>query len=222
MKLPNKLTFLGKEPKMLVSSVMLWNWPCYSSDYDFFYRVIDSEGTHNFWVQNPIRDHDDMIMQISNNLKKWIRMEMLTNGHMLIEAKTKMSLTLGKHLSFVFGLSDAIPTAYATLRLESLQKHTFQYPRQDIPLFPNFVLLYCNAIKPSLMGDGFHKVLKVIPISNTKSEAYKRIEFEHEEFLPLATSEIQYIDFELRSHTGSFIEYVDRPETYITLSIKDN
>ena len=72
------------------------------------------------------------------------------------------------------------------------------------------------------MGDGFHKLLKVIPISNTKSKAYKRIEFENEEFLLLATSEIQYIDFELLSHTGRFIEYVDRPETYITLSIKDN
>ena len=119
VKLPNKLTFLGKEPKMSVSSIMLWNWPCYLSDYDFFYRVIDSEGTHNFWVQNPIRDHDDMIMQISNNLKKWIKMETLTNGHMLIEAKTEVSLTLGKHLAFIFGLSDEIPTSYATFKLES-------------------------------------------------------------------------------------------------------
>ena len=56
---------------------------------------------------------------------------------------------------------------------------------------------------------------------NQKFEAYKSIEFEHEEFIPLATSELQYIEFELRSHSGSLIEFVGEPETYLTLSLKD-
>ena len=63
------------------------------------------------------------------------------------------------------------------------------------------------------MGDGYHKLLKVIPISSEKYKGYKSIEFEHEEYIPLATSEIQYIDFELRTHTGALIEFVDQPHT---------
>ena len=71
------------------------------------------------------------------------------------------------------------------------------------------------------MGDGYHKLLKVIPISSEKYEGYKSKEFEHEEYIPLATSEIQYIDFELRTHTGALIEFVDQPHTYINLTLKD-
>ena len=37
----------------------------------------------------------------------------------------------------------------------------------------------------------------------------------------LATSELQYIEFELRSHTGSLIEFTNEAETYLSLSLKD-
>ena len=53
VKLPNKITFFGEEPKLSLSSILIWNWPNYSSDYDFFHRVIDSKGSHKkFWIQN--------------------------------------------------------------------------------------------------------------------------------------------------------------------------
>ena len=173
VKLPNKITFFGEEPKLSLSSILIWNWPNYSSDYDFFHRVIDSQGTHkNFWIQNPVQDIDDVVRQITNNLKDWLKIEMLNNQHILIEAKENITLTLGKDLAYLFGLSDVVPNAYATLSLDPLEKHISQYPRHRIPIFPNFMLIYCSAIQSSLVGDGFHKLLKVIPISNQKSEAY--------------------------------------------------
>ena len=118
VKLPNKMTFLGKEPKISLSSILIWNRPNYSSDYDFFHRVIDSQGTHkNFWIQNPVQDIDDVVRQITNNLKNWLKIEMLNNQHILIEAKENITLTLGKDLAYLFGLSDVVPNAYATLHI---------------------------------------------------------------------------------------------------------
>ena len=202
-----------------MSSILIWNWPNYSSDYDFFHRVIDSKGSHKkFWVQNPVKDIDDLVRQIKSNLKEWVKIEMLESQHILIEAKENLTLTLGKDLSYLFGLSDTVPNGYAILSLSQSQKHVLQYPRHRIPIFPDFMFMYCSAIKPSLVSDGFHKLLKVIPLN---SEAYKSIEFEHEEFISLATSELQYIEFELRSHTGSLIEFTNELETYLSLSLKD-
>ena len=222
VKLPNKIILFGEEPKLSLSSILIWNWPNYSSDYDFFHRVIDSKGSHKkFWVQNPVKDIDDLVRQIKSILKEWVKIEMLESQHILIEAKENHTLTLAKDLAYLFGLSDTVPNGYAILSLSQSQKHVSQYPRHHIPIFPDFMFMYCSAIKPSLVSDGFHKLLKVIPISNLKSEAYKSIEFEHEEFIPLATSELQYIEFELRSHTGSLIEFTNELETYLSLSLKD-
>ena len=115
-------------------------------------------------------------------MKEWVKIEMLESQHILIEAKENHTLTLAKDLAYLFGLSDTVPNGYAILSLSQSQKHVSQYPRHCIPIFPDFMFMYCSAIKPSLVSDGFHKLLKVIPISNLKSEAYKSIEFEHEEF----------------------------------------
>ena len=95
------------------------------------------------------------------------------------------------------------------------------FSRQNFPLLPNVIFLYSSCVKSSLVGDGLYKLLKVIPITKDDSDCYKSIGFDHEEFLPLCNSEIQYIDFELRSHSGKLIEFVGNPQVHINLKFKD-
>ena len=95
------------------------------------------------------------------------------------------------------------------------------YGKQNFPLFPNVIFLYSSCVKPSLVGDGLYKLLKVIPINKEASDCYKKKEFEHEEFLPLCNTEIEFIDFELRSHSGKLIEFVGDPQLYMNLKFKD-
>ena len=51
-----------------------------------------------------------------------------------------------------------------------------------------YTILYSNIVKPSLIGDGLHCLLKVIPMCYKQSDSYHTYEFEHNEFLPIATS----------------------------------
>ena len=221
VKLAKKLQFLGKEPKICVSSVMFWNRLCYSSDLDLLYRIVDVNGINDFWIQNPIKDHDDIYEQFKYNVEPWIEVETTQLGNVKMKAKVKLIITLGKDMAYLLGWTNAPGNDYGTIELDTAETLISEFPRQKVPLFPNFIFLYSSCVKPSLVGDGLYKLLKIIPISENKSDGYKNIEFEHEEFLPLCNSEIEYIDFELRSHSGRLVEFVGTPQVYINLKFKD-
>ena len=77
-------------------------------------------------------------------------------------------------------------------------------------------------MRPSLVGGGLHKLLKIIPLTQEKSDNYKTVEFQHDEPLPICTSEIRYINFELRSDSGQLIEFVGpNVQTYLNITFKN-
>ena len=82
-------------------------------------------------------------------------------------------------------------------------------------MYPVFFGLYVteNSINSQL------NTASVIFFATVSS--YKSMEFEHEEFLPLCNSEIQFMDLELRSHSGKLIEFVRNPQVHIDLKLKD-
>ena len=87
--LAKKVQFLGKEPKISVSSIMYWNRICYSSDLDLFFRITDINGPNNFWILNPVKDLDDVVEQFKNKMNTWIELETTSTGRMKIKAKEK-------------------------------------------------------------------------------------------------------------------------------------
>ena len=221
VKLAKKVQFLGKEPKISVSSIMYWNRICYSSDLDLFFRITDINGLNNFWILNPVNDLDDVVEQFKNKTNTWIELETTSTGRMKIRAKEKITLTLGKDMAYFFGWTTTPENNYASITLDEAEEYIPMFSRQNFPLLPNVIFLYSSCVKSSLVGDGLYKLLKVIPITKDDSDCYKSIEFDHEEFLPLCNSEIQYIDFELRSHSGKLIEFVENPQVHINLKFKD-
>lgn len=221
VKLAKKVQFLGKEPKISVSSIMYWNRICYSSDLDLFFRITDINGPNSFWILNPVKDLDDVVEQFKNKTNPWIELETTSTGRMKIKAKEKVTLTLGKDMAYFFGWTTTPENNHASITLDEAEEYIPIFSRQNFPLFPNVIFLYSSCVKSSLVGDGLYKLLKVIPITKDDSDCYKSIEFDHEEFLPLCNSEIQYIDFELRSHSGKLIEFVGNPQVHINLKFKD-
>ena len=78
------------------------------------------------------------------------------------------------------------------------------------------------VVKLSLLVGGQHNLLKIIPLSEPNF-SYQIVEFTHEEFLPISTSEVEYINFELRTHSGFFVEFFDMGEpTYLNLCFKQS
>ena len=76
-------------------------------------------------------------------------------------------------------------------------------------------------MKPSLIGDGLHCLLKVIPMCYKQSDSYHTYEFEHNEFLAIATSEVQFLDFELRSYSGALVDFAgENIDTFLNLTFE--
>ena len=200
---------------------MFWNRICYSSDLDLFFRVTDINRPNNFWILKPVKDLDDVYEQFKDKISQWIELETTAIGRIKIKAKEKVTLTLGKDMAYFLGWTTTPENKYASIELNESEEYIPMFCRQNFPLFPNVMFIYSSCVKPSLVGDGLYKLLKVIPISKDDSDSYKSIEFEHEEFLPLCNSEIQFMDFELRSHSGKLIEFVGNPEVHIDLKLKD-
>ena len=84
---------------------MFWNRICYSSDLDLFFRIIDINGSNNFWIQNPVKDLDDVYEKFKDKVSPWIELETTTIGRIKIKAKEKVTLTLGKDMAYFLGLT---------------------------------------------------------------------------------------------------------------------
>ena len=98
-----------------------------------------------------------MFQIIKDPSEKWVEIKMLQNGYVMMESKAKISITFGAHMAFFLGWTDIIRHEYATITLEETHKRISPYPRQDIPLFTNFMFLYSNCIKPLLIAGGFRR-----------------------------------------------------------------
>ena len=63
------------------------------------------------------------------------------------------------------------------------------------------------------------RVRKLIPITESSNHECKHLEFENLEFIPVILSEIRTMCFELRSNSGSLVEFNDSKfsDVYIDL-----
>ena len=226
IQLAKKLQFFEKDWKISVSSVMHWNRLCYSSALDMYFRIDYTENEDElfweFWVQNPIEDYNDVVEYVKERLDPWVKMTLLPNRHIQMLAEQNVKLTVGKDLALFLGLRNKIIPTYHILELKGNQLFTTHYYRRNIPLFPTHIYLYSSIVRPSLVGGGLHKLLKIIPLTQEKSDNYKTVEFQHDEPLPICTSEIRYINFELRSDSGQLIEFVGpNVQTYLNITFKN-
>ena len=220
MKLPNKLQFFKKDWRVSVSSLIHWNKLCYSSDLDFAFQIQFSLIEYKYWVQNPLKNHDDVVEYVTEKLRSWISIRKSENGYFSLTSNVDCSVVLGKDLAYLFGFTNMVKNTATKLQLTNGVTVTASYSMQIFPLFPTHIFLYSNVVKPSLLGGDQHNLLKIIPLSEPNL-AYKIVEFTHEEFLSISTSEVEYINFELRTHSGSFVEFFDMGEpTYLNLCFK--
>jgi len=80
---------------------------------------------------------------------------------------------------------------------------------------PNVMLLYCNFITPSIIGDQYAKILKLIPITEKPSSTYTTYDCEHLDFFPLSTNFLSMLDFQLQDSSGKDIIFVNKQDTVL-------
>ena len=94
-------------------------------------------------------------------------------------------------------------------------------PFNIFSLKPQYMMLYADFIKPSIVGESYSKLLKIIQIPNHNAN-YHTEEFQLQESHSLENTLIKTMHFELRSHTGELINFADNKNMFLNLFFSKN
>jgi len=84
---------------------------------------------------------------------------------------------------------------------------TFESPINVNYFRPNYFIIYSNIVQPSIIGNLYSPILKIVPILDAK-EAFKLHDFKVREFYNIPNSEINEIKMELRTHDGELVNFL--------------
>jgi hypothetical protein len=88
-------------------------------------------------------------------------------------------------------------------------------------LKPNYVMIYCNIIKSSLLGETYTKILKIAPLQETNQD-YVLKEFKNKEYKELENTEISKIEVHFRSHDGEHINFYGSQNVIVNLEFSNH
>ena len=173
-----------------------------------------------FEIEDTIVDSEKVIIDFIKKTKDIMRITVNENKLRLF-ARKDFILKMGRDLAYLLGFTTIQNGVNMKLQLQKNKTFKARYKLQPIPLLPTHLFLYSNIVKPSLVGEGLHRLLKVIPVYYKQNKSYHTYEFEHSEFIPISTTEVQYIEFELRSYSGTLIEFADpNVNTFLNLTFQ--
>ena len=99
---------------------------------------------------------------------------------------------------------------------DSPKKIVFESPINTDYLKPNYFVVYSNIVQPSIIGNQFSPILKVVPVLNSQ-EPFKLYDFKQREFYNIANTEINEIKMELRTHDGEFVNFLSDQHVVMNL-----
>jgi hypothetical protein len=79
-----------------------------------------------------------------------------------------------------------------------------------------YICMYANFISPTILAGEYHKLLRIIPIRESKT-GYVISEFKHKDFYELQNTEIKEIEIELRAHDGELINFKSKQNIILNL-----
>jgi len=88
----------------------------------------------------------------------------------------------------------------------------------DINKFrPDYLMIYTDIIEQSIVGNSFSKLVKIVPVYHESTDAYKTQDFKNNEFYSLENTLIKQIKFQIRSHSGNLINFMEGSKIFINL-----
>lgn len=86
---------------------------------------------------------------------------------------------------------------------------------------PNNILIYCDFIVPSIMGEKYLQILKFIPNFNEQSGKYTTYQAQNLDFTRVSNNTLDTVKIELRDAAGNLIHFVDENlYSYVNLLFK--
>ena len=85
---------------------------------------------------------------------------------------------------------------------------------------PNYIMIYSDIVKSTIVGGEFTKLLRIAPIKQSEL-GYSITEFRNKEKYELDHYEIKSIDIMLCAHDGDLIDFVSNQEVIINLEFSN-
>jgi len=85
---------------------------------------------------------------------------------------------------------------------------------------PNYFIIYTNIVQPSVIGNQYSPILKIVPILETEN-AFKLHDFNVREFYSIPTTEVNEIRMELRTHDGELVNFLDNHHVIMNLQFSN-
>ena len=84
-------------------------------------------------------------------------------------------------------------------------------------LRPEYLMIYTDIIEQTIVGNSFSKLIKIVPVYHESTDSYKNLEFKNKEFHSLENTLVKRIKFEIRSHSGDLINFMEGSKIFINL-----
>jgi len=103
----------------------------------------------------------------------------------------------------------------------SPNKIVFESPINCDYFRPNYFIIYANIVQPSIIGNQYSPILKVVPVLDTK-EPFKLIDFKVREFYSIPNTELNEIKIELRTHDGELVNFLENDHLVLNLQFTND
>ena len=147
------------------------------------------------------------------------QIKIIMPGKLVISRYIGGILGVGQNLSKHFQFNSAIIATDARswdASPASPKLVDFPFPMNLDLLRPNYIMIYSNIVKSTIIGGNFAKVLKIVPLKSTDLN-YVIQEFRTKEFTEIETTQIDVIEIQLRSHDGAYINFLSHQDVILNL-----
>jgi hypothetical protein len=79
-----------------------------------------------------------------------------------------------------------------------------------------YICMYANFISPTIIAGEYHKLLRIVPIRESKT-GFVITEFKHKDFYEIQNTQIKEIEIELRTHDGELINFKSKQNIILNL-----
>jgi hypothetical protein len=150
----------------------------------------------------------------STFLKHLVQARISGKKRLKFECSEPLTIRASPELAYVLGIETEI-------KMTPDEEYISTYVIDVYRLIPHSLLVYCDIIKPIIVGSTYAKVIKLLPIRTQQEDRNMRFyESQHLDFVPIALNAISSFHFELRLANGCLIKFKKSDITVVNILIR--
>jgi len=196
------------------------------------FKFLDSGDVVKFaFKNNYLYDEDDLVSEFNTFLEdNDIGKCEVVKHAFSIHVRTPGTFIFSNYVAKILGLNrKAVKDTPFVLKLLGVSEYSIGSGEYKVTskdkldlnyLKPNYIMMYSNLVKSTVVGGEYTQLLRIAPIKETDLE-YVIMEFKHKEFYDLQNFELNTIEIELRAHDGHFINFVSSQDVILNLEFSN-